>query len=149
MSLAIGRILCPVDFSEPSEEALRYGLALAERLGADVEIIHVHQPPTHPLMPSEMTSSLGIDAGVQQRIARELEALAHRYSAHDVAVTHRVLAGVPYETIVETARADGFDLVVIGTHGRGFVRRALVGSVAERVLRLSTVPVCTVVPSPA
>jgi nucleotide-binding universal stress UspA family protein len=135
--MLIRSILCPVDFSERSEDALRVALKLAEKLGAEIRLVHVFQPPAMAV--SETTL-----ADARRGLAHDLEALARRYSGHGVAVTPRLLDGVPYEEIVAAAEDSEIGLVVMGTHGRHSLPRYLLGSVAERVVRLSRVPVCTV-----
>jgi nucleotide-binding universal stress UspA family protein len=141
--MTIRSILCPVDFSATSEEALRYAVSLATRLGTnEVHVLHVHQPPI----------AVGPEGGpppaawgeARRQAAHELEDLTKRYSAHGVVVTPHLEDGVPYQTIVDRAEKLGVDLVVMGTHGRGALMTFLLGSVAERVVRLSRAPVCTV-----
>jgi nucleotide-binding universal stress UspA family protein len=143
LAMSIRSVLCPIDFSACSEEALRYAVSFAERAGAsDVHLVHVLQPPLS-LLPSGDPIS-GPNAEERARVARELESEAKRYSVHGVAVTPHLVDGVPYETIAHLAESLGVDLIVIGTHGRHGVMHALLGSVAERVVRLSPVPVCVV-----
>ena len=142
MGPSIERILCPVDFSECAEHALRYAIALAERFEASVTLLHVHQPAAHAIPAVELLPEVGSDEDVRQHLSRELEALAKRYSGHGVAIDPKIGEGVPYELIVQAA--EDADLIVIGTHGRTGVRRLVLGSIAERVVRLSPVPTCTV-----
>ncbi|MCC6877863.1 MAG: universal stress protein [Sandaracinaceae bacterium] len=138
-------ILCPVDFSEPSEEASRFAVSLADRMGAKVELVHVHQVPYYGL-PETAAEVMMADTAARTYAQRQLEALAARYSAHGVEVTPKILEGVPYDAIVQEAQRAGADLIVIGTHGRTGLRHLLLGSVAEKVVRTSSVPVCTVRP---
>lgn len=147
--MAIRSILCPVDFSATSEEALRYAVSFASQLGVEeVHLLHVHQPPAVALPDGTLVPD-DAAAELKQRAARELEALAKRYSAHGTAVVPHLIEGVPYEAIVEEARVLGADLIVMGTHGRTGFRHALLGSIAERVARYSPVPICSVrTPSP-
>jgi nucleotide-binding universal stress UspA family protein len=142
MGVSIGRILCPVDFSECSEHALRWAISFAERFGADITLLHVHQPAAHAIPAVELLPEVGTDQDLRQHLSRELEALAKRYSGHGVSIEPKLSEGVPYELIVEAAK--DADFVVIGTHGRTGMRRLLLGSIAERVIRLSPVPTCTV-----
>jgi nucleotide-binding universal stress UspA family protein len=116
-------IVVATDFSPASEPALRVALDYARRLGARLHIIHVRWP--------------GADPGPDGR----LEALA---SSAGVPVTTTALAGTPASQIVEYARAHDATLIVIGTHGRTGVSRALIGSVAERVVRTAPCPVLVV-----
>lgn len=145
MTTPIHKILCPVDFSEPSEEAVRYAVSLASRLHAEeVFLLHVYQPP-HYLLP-EGTISLDPATSLEIRthLARELEALAKRYSGHGVAVSAHLAVGLPHDVIVEKVSELGAHMIVIGTHGRSGLRHFILGSVAEKVVRLASVPVCSV-----
>lgn len=131
-------ILCPVDFSLGAEEALRYALFLARTHGAKVRVLHVDD-----------FASFGVpgEAGlVEQRHARlgeQLRELVNRYRG-GVDIEARLQSGIPYEAIVEASHDPEVDMIVLGTHGRTGLKRLLVGSVAERVVRTAHVPVVTV-----
>lgn len=132
--MSVRSILCPVDFGASAEEALRYAVSLAAELHArTVYVLHVHQP-----------AGGGGDPRVKQHAARQLEDMTKRYCAHDVDVVPRLTEGIPYEAIVEEAKRLGVDLIVMGTHACRALARAVVGSVAEHVLRHSPIAVCTV-----
>lgn len=111
------------DFSPASEPALRVALEYARRLGARLHIVHVRWPGADP-GPDERLEALGLSAGVP--------------------VATAVLAGAPASQIVDYARRHRATLVVIGTHGRTGISRALIGSVAERVVRTAPCPVLVV-----
>lgn len=139
--MSIQAILCPVDFSAAAEEALRYAVSLAARLRVGpVHVLHVHQAALSPVRGHAALAQ----AAMKQHAARQLEDLTKRYSAHDVELVPHLVDGVPYEVIVTEAARLGVDLIVMGTHGRNVVAHALVGSVAERIVRRSPVAVCTV-----
>lgn len=136
-------VLCPVDFSQTSEEALRYAVSIAPRLGVrELHVVHVHQPPTVTLPTGAVLEESMPEARL--RAARALEGLAKRYSAHDVTIVPHLADGVPYEAILAKAAELGADLVVMGTHGHRGLKHVVLGSVAERVVRRSPIPVCTV-----
>jgi nucleotide-binding universal stress UspA family protein len=141
--MSVRSVLCPVDFSECSEHALRYALTLAQSLGAEIRLLHVYQPLA-TRGPQRSHAEERADADARHWAKQELEALAHRYSAHDVTVVPLFVEGLPHERIVELAKSEGADLIVMGTHGRSALPHFLLGSVAERVVRISTVPVCTI-----
>jgi nucleotide-binding universal stress UspA family protein len=141
----IRTILCPVDFSAPSEEAARYAVSLADRLGAEsVHLLHAYRPPTHSLPEGTVFLDADADVSVREYLARKLENMAQRFSGHGVAVETHLVEGVAYRAIVEHVKAQDAQLVVIGTHGRSGLKHLLLGSVAEKVVRVSPVPVCTV-----
>jgi universal stress protein A len=138
--VSIRSILCPVDFSLASEEALRYAVSLAAQVGAErVHVLHVHQPPRL----SAVSGGAAVDAS-KRDAAHRLEDVTKRYSAHDVELFPHFVEGVPYEEIVREAQRLGVDLIVIGTHGRTGLAHMLLGSITEHVVRRSPIPVCTV-----
>ncbi len=139
---AIHRILCPVDFSEPSTRALEYALALAERLGAEVDVVHVFQFPTFAVEDGTVALPPFLQENLAQRLRERLEQFVIEKAGEGPKTTAHVLEGVPYVEIMEAAKAR--DLIVMATHGRTGLSRLLLGSVAERVVRGSEVPVLTI-----
>jgi nucleotide-binding universal stress UspA family protein len=137
-------ILCPVDFSKPSQRALETALDLAARLGAELRVIHVYQLPASALPEGVVETPADIEAVLEGRLTKELAAFVKPASAQGVKITTGVCEGMPYVEIVEAADELGADLIVMGTHGRTGLAHLLLGSVAERVLRISNVPVLTV-----
>jgi len=142
-------ILIATDLSPASEPALRMGAALAIRMDAGLLLLHVvsekelddlaraHQP-RHPvdLIYSEL------EASVRDQFRRVVPDEVRRFLQVEVLV----VPGAPATEIIRTAAAKGTDLIITGTHGRTGLRRILMGSVAERVLRSAPCPVLTVRP---
>jgi nucleotide-binding universal stress UspA family protein len=127
----IGRILVAVDFSEASESALDLAWELTERLRASLTILHVLQS-----LPDRSRLELEIDARA------ELERLREPLGRADFQVELIVLSGDrPAETISAWARANGADLIIVGTRGRSGIGRAVMGSVAESIVREGPCPV--------
>lgn len=135
---SIRRILVPVDFSEASAEALRVARSLAAALGASIEVVHVMEPPSGLLSASQAPELTPAEARAR------LQELAAGSGSGGVAVTARVEDGDARTRIVALAEEQGFDLIAMGTQGRTGRPLALVGSVAESVIRTSTRPVLTV-----
>jgi nucleotide-binding universal stress UspA family protein len=140
------RILVPTDFSEPSDAALEYAKELAARFGASLHLLHVVEEPfvvgiaAERYVPEspEITATLRADA--EFRLAERLtEAERAKLRA-----TSEVLTGPSAPTIVNAARDLAIDLIVMGTHGRTGIAHAIMGSVAERVVRAAQCPVLTV-----
>ena len=137
----IERILVGVDFSDCSRAALRFAFALGNKLGARVDVLHVLAPP--PYVPLDLALWQETDRDLSSRVLASVEQfVAETAPGGAERAQIRVEAGVPYETLVTAA--EEADLVVVGTHGRTGLPHLLLGSVAERVVRLSPCPVVTV-----
>jgi nucleotide-binding universal stress UspA family protein len=138
------RILVAVDFSETSEHALDHAADMARRLGDELHILHVYQLPTYalpqvmPLPTKELTDEL------VRAVTKSLDSMVDEHAADGLAVTGHLAEGVAYEVILEKASALDAELVVVGTHGRSGLGHALLGSTAEKLVRLSPIPVTTV-----
>ncbi len=147
MPIRIQKVLCPVDFSETSDLALKYAIGLARVYSADLDVLHVVAPPVTSL-PGEHFLGDFVQADMEalatacrERVDR---LLAETPCAEKVAVTPMVVCGVPYLEILRVAAEDQADLLVMGTHGRSGIEHLLIGSVAERVVRKAPCPVLTV-----
>jgi len=122
---------------------------LARRLGAELEIVHVEEPlPAYAFAEGPLPDLPRLQEEVQRWAERELEQQVKEARGAGVPVRTAVLLGTPANTIVETARTDGADLIVVGSHGRTGLERVLLGSVAERIVRTSPCPVLTVRSTP-
>jgi len=131
------RNLCvAVDLSEPSREALDQAADLARALGADLTVAHVVAPP--PPVATDLLVAPG-GAVAAEGARDEMEALEAWRTVAEAragrAVRGRLLIGDPARELVRLAREEGSDLIVMGTHGRTGLRRALLGSVAAAVVR--------------
>ncbi len=142
--MAFQRILCPVDFSDCSRRALDTAIELAARLGASLLLVHVVDPQGQPF--GAPAGALPIDPLEVSRPAApdELLAWCRDARAAGVTTTTEVLAGAPAAAVVDAVRVGGHDLVVLGSHGRGGLGRALLGSVADHVVRRAGCPVLVV-----
>lgn len=147
--MTIQRILCPVDFSTCSDQAVHAALGLAKRMGASLELVHVVQTPTYvlPLMPMG-GPPIDLLRDLPKRLKAQLDALRDRLSAGQVTITTHLREGVVHTQIIERAQAISADLIVIGTHGHTGFTHVLLGSVAERVVRMAPCPVLTIGPTP-
>jgi nucleotide-binding universal stress UspA family protein len=125
-------ILVPVDGSPPSLAALDHAIVLAQRGDATITVLHVTVPDTLAAAGRDE-----VERSVTEAFQRAHDRLGDR-------VLRRTTSGDPLRTIVETARDGHYDLVVIGTHGRVGRLHAMLGSVAEGVVRNAPCPVLTV-----
>jgi nucleotide-binding universal stress UspA family protein len=137
-------ILVPTDFSEGSTEAFETALDMARDSGARLTLFHVHHVPTMvfpdvilPLTPELMQN-------VQHSADLVLDQLRERAVAAGVDTDCKTTFGSTHTEIIDAAEELGVDLIVIGTHGRGGLSHALLGSVAEKVVRKAPCPVLTV-----
>jgi nucleotide-binding universal stress UspA family protein len=138
-------ILVPTDGSAGSERVVEHAARLADEQGATLHLLYVVNTASFANLPME-SSFESITATLEAEGATALddaEAAIER-AAPDIDSRQTVHEGSPAREIVDYATAEGCDLVVMGTHGRGGIDRLLLGSVAERVVRNSPVPVLTV-----
>ncbi len=148
---AFNRILVPVDFSAHSDLALRYATTLADRFGATVEVLHVVEDPfvsgawsAEALAPNIPELLADLVTAARGKLA-DLKAAALNRGVHlTTTVLTTILTGQPADSICAYATTEKFDLIVMGTHGRRGLSHALIGSVAERVVRKAPCPVLTV-----
>jgi nucleotide-binding universal stress UspA family protein len=145
--IALKKILVATDFSEPSDAALAYGRELARTFDASLTVLHI--------VDNILTRAYGTDGVVlaDPELQREIETSAQRQVDGVLFDEDRKMLGAvglvitsnsPSAAIVTYARDAAVDLIVIGTHGRGAIAQLLMGSVAERVVRIAPCPVLTV-----
>ena len=145
--IALKKVLVATDFGPASDSALRYGQALARGFGAVLHVLHVTENVFaramdgygYTAIPPEVQEDL-------ERVGRkQTEALLDAEDRRELgAAAVTVTSNSPANAIVDYARANGVDLIVMGTHGRGAVAHMFMGSVAERVVRMAPCPVLTV-----
>jgi nucleotide-binding universal stress UspA family protein len=140
------RICCAVDFSEPSRVALETAAGLAKAAGATLALVHAYAVPA-PVGDFLVTpKDLGtLASGEAERTMRRWQEEAERRVGGPVKTA--VVAGDPASEIIRFARAEAADLVVVGTHGRTGLKRLVIGSVAERVVREAPCPVLVARPA--
>lgn len=140
----IKRILVPIDFSSNSRNALDYAHGLALKLNAALHLLHVCELPGvgTPALDAYAIAYTDWNQRLGEEAAKELNKLTAALG--DIPATTEVLFGRPASTIVHAAGTNNSDLIVMGTHGHGPVMHALMGNVAERVVRTAPCPVLTV-----
>src|SRR5215471_21648822 len=139
--MASQHFLVPLDFSEYANQALDYAIKLANKLGARLTLLHVVQ--SLPMGGVDMGVTLpytyiqDLEAEIMESLNNYLERVTAAGLEGEVAMVH----GVPFHEIIEMAKAQHVDLIVMGTHGRTGFQHVLLGSVAEKVVRLAPCPV--------
>ena len=144
--IPIRRILVPTDFSEPAAAALQYAKTLASEFGSEIHLLHIFpEPYVYPW--GTEGASLPLAELLTQAEDAAKDRLKQLVPAADplaARVRTETVLGAPFDRILHYIGEHDIDLVVMGTHGRGMMGHLLLGSVTERVVRKSTVPVLTV-----
>ena len=151
MDLAIRRIVFPTDFSPAARQAQDYALALAEQFQATLYVLHAIENPALPVHGSRYSWAVPDD--VLPRLMEQAElklALAfpnEGVTSIDHPIVRAIKVGHPVMTIHDFAKEHQIDLIVMATHGHRGISHLLLGSVTEKMVRLSTCPVLTVRPN--
>jgi nucleotide-binding universal stress UspA family protein len=138
------RILVPTDFTDTSEKALDWAFALAERLGSTITVMHSYEIPIVGFPDGALVATADIAARMAEASGTGLEHVVARRRGGKTTVESVLREGVAWEEINKVADEIDADVIVIGTHGRKGLARALLGSVAENVVRTATRPVLTI-----
>jgi nucleotide-binding universal stress UspA family protein len=137
-------ILVPTDFGEASAAALSYASALAKKLGAEVVVLHAFEIPFVGFPDGAMVASAEMTSRILEGAKIGLDKAMAAHASDGVAIRSLVRQGDAWKTILDTAVELSAGMIVMGTHGRKGLPRALIGSVAEKVVRTSPIPVLTV-----
>ncbi|MGZ3440248.1 MAG: universal stress protein [Polyangia bacterium] len=146
--MRFSNILVPTDFSTGAEHAADAAVALAAAVGGHVELVYLYNPPSL-MLPDGSTFAatpaqlLEATTRADTALADALQALRAR-SGGSVSIEGHALMGAAADEILRLADTGRYDLIVMGTHGRTGIRRLMLGSVAEKVLRRAAIPVLTV-----
>ena len=142
-TLRVKTIVVPIDFSQPSNNALRYAIRLADQFGAVVRLVHVVEPaPFLNDLPN--VALIRSDTEIAKAAKVKLQAIAQDDIDELIPVYPEVRIGKPYQEIVAAAKVGDADLIVIATHGYTGLKHAFLGSTAERVVRHAHCPVLVV-----
>jgi len=136
------KILVATDFSQGSDEALERAIEMAKQSAAEVEIVHVLElTEEFPFGTVYFDADYGV---LYARVDQELSRRAERFRQAGLACGTKIVEGGAAAEIAKRGRDIGADLIVVGTHGRTGLAHAMLGSVAERVVRRASCPVLTV-----
>ncbi|MCA9074847.1 MAG: universal stress protein [Planctomycetaceae bacterium] len=147
--IKLKRVMAATDFSECSDHALRYACEFAEAFGAELHLVNITEPP------AAAYSEFGIGyVGVDQLnddlkagAEAKLETLPSSPWKEKLNVVRKAILGSTFVELVQYAKSEDIDLIVMGTHGRGAIAHMLMGSTAEKVVRKAPCPVLTVRPT--
>jgi nucleotide-binding universal stress UspA family protein len=139
-TLLFKNILLATDFSDPSEKALNYAIAIARLHGSKIYLVHVIPPDSTSIIPPPPT------AWMRHEAERKMEILAGRSELKPIACETVLRTGSVWGVLSAMIHQENIDLIMLGTHGRGGLKKVLLGSVAEEVVRKVSCPVITVGP---
>ncbi len=137
-------ILVPIDFSSHSTAALEAGVELAKVFGARLHLLHSYPLNLGNISPYGVAIPAGFDQSVRQAAQEKLDASVEKVQAEGIEVSNQVTPMSPGEAISGVAEDIGADLIVMGTRGLTGVKHVLLGSIAERTIRIAPCPVLTV-----
>ena len=141
--MEIKRILVPTDFSDYSEKALNWAASIAEQWNSQVYLCHIIPQPSYPSMLGG-ADLVKFETGLQSTAETQLQDLIEKLQNRNIQTTTRVSLGEPFNDICRIAEEERIDLIIMGTHGRTGLSHALLGSVAERVVRYAPCPVLVI-----
>ena len=141
--MPVNKVLALTDGSEISRQALQYAVEFCNRFDAQLHLLTVIEPPPS-YVSAEVTKDI-LDAA-EARMQQEVKTCSGYCETSGTACQSAVRKGIPHETITDYAQEIDADLIVLATHGRSGIAHALMGSVAERVVRHADCPVLTIRP---
>jgi universal stress protein A len=140
----IHNILVPIDFSEHSEKALEFSIELAKGLGARIELLHCYPINPGGISPYGIVLPENLDREIRDAASARMAEWREKAVDAGLDVDVTLTPAFPSESISAIAEEHGSDLIVMGTRGLTGLRHVLLGSVAERTLRIAPCPVVTV-----
>jgi nucleotide-binding universal stress UspA family protein len=138
------KLLVPTDFGTGSDHALDYAVELARALGAEVTLMHAYEIPVIGFPDGALVATPELASRIAEGAQIGLKKSLERVGPSGVPVRTLLKQGPTWRTVVDTAVEIGAEMIVMGTHGRHGLPRALLGSVAEKVVRSARCPVLTV-----
>ncbi len=142
--IEIHNILVPTDYSPHAEKALEYAIGLAKTFNAKITLLHSY----HVAVPLSVSDPVIIPQGfwddARKRAGELLEEHRQKVEADSVSCEGRLSTEPPYQAIQEMATVSNADLIVMGTRGLTGLKHVMLGSVAERTVRLAHCPVITI-----
>jgi nucleotide-binding universal stress UspA family protein len=140
----VQKILIAVDFSSHSQKAVDDGVDLAKRLGAEVHLVHAFDVPVPMVTPYEVAVPTGFVEQARESAKQRLQEVEDKVKAAGVPVHAHLTEAPAAHAVARAAEELGVDLIVMGTRGNTGLKHVILGSVAERTLRLAPCSVLTV-----
>lgn len=142
--ISIKNILCPVDYSVYSEMALKYAIEFAEKYRAKLYLMHVLDIRVYDINDPDLYDVNIVDEETIAKLRERLLRCVTEDTKGRIPVEAIIIQGVPFAEIIKASKEHKIDLIVIGTHGRTGISHAIMGSVAEKVVRKAPCPVLTI-----
>ena len=141
----IQRIVVPIDFSEYSKRAFRYAIDFAKTFGAEMILVYVVEPIVYPADFSFGQVALpSMERELQDRSSEQLSALIAKEVPEGMPARCVIRSGKPFVEIIQLAKEENADLIIIATHGHSGIEHVLFGSTAEKVVRKAPCPVLSI-----
>jgi universal stress protein A len=138
----ITRIVVPIDFSEYSKQAFRYAIDFAQTFGAEMILVYVVEPVIYPADFSFGQVALpSLERELHDRSLEQLNLLIETEIPEGISARCVIRSGKPFVEIIQVAKEEQADLIIIATHGHSGIEHVLFGSTAEKVVRKSSCPV--------
>ncbi len=141
--ISLKKILCPIDHSDCSKEALKYAVSLAMKDEAKLLLLHIIDIRSFNEGLEAMSAQIPDEETLKQLRAKLLDCIPEEIR-DDMEVEALVVQGIPFAEIISTAKENEIDMIVIGSHGRTGISHMMLGSVSEKVVRKAPCPVLTV-----
>ncbi|MBT3355235.1 MAG: universal stress protein [Candidatus Scalindua sp.] len=141
--ISLKKILCPIDHSDCSKEALKYAVSLAMKDEAKLLLLHVIDIRSFNEGLDAMSTQIPNEETLEQLRVKLLDCIPEEIR-DDMDVEATVIQGIPFAEIISTAKKKEIDMIVIGSHGRTGLKHMMMGSVSEKVVRKAPCPVLTV-----
>jgi nucleotide-binding universal stress UspA family protein len=141
--ISLKKILCPIDHSDGSKEALKYAVSFAMKNEAKLYLLHVIDIRSFDESIDTMAAQIPNDETIKQLKTKLLECVPEEIRS-DMQIEALVVQGIPFAEIISIAKGNNVDMIVMGTHGRTGLAHIMIGSVSEKVVRKAHCPVLTV-----
>jgi nucleotide-binding universal stress UspA family protein len=140
--ITIKSILCPLDFSDASNNAYRYACEFAKSMGSKIHLLNVVEP--RPLAADMTLTYIPVEEDLEKAAREDMEPLVQEAKSKGIDVVADVMIGMPVDVILQQLTDFDVSLLIMGSHGKTGLSRLLMGSVAEGVVRKATIPVLIV-----